>query len=70
MLKQLNQELKAEKRVEERERKLSSKHIPAHQSNARENTYMKKNNFVAAEEDAKAFESKPKLRRTPPQDDK
>jgi hypothetical protein len=31
---------------------------------------LKKNNFVAVEEDVKAFESKPKLRRTPPQDEK
>jgi hypothetical protein len=51
VLKQLNQELKAEKKFEERERKLSSKNIPAisQPSAPRENTYMKKNNFVAAD---------------------
>lgn len=35
----------------------------------RENTHIKKNNFVTTEEDTKAFASRPKIRRTPPQED-
>jgi activator of HSP90 ATPase len=64
VLKQLNQELKAEK---QQERKLSAKNIPA-SAVQRENTQLKRNNYVEGEEDMKGFESKPKLRRTPPKE--
>ena len=65
VLKQLNQELRAEKKAEEQQRKISSKHI-TEQKVQRENTYLKKNNYVASDEELKAFQSKPKINRTPP----
>jgi hypothetical protein len=55
--------------MEEQERKLSSKYISAQENPHRENTHLKKNNFVATEDEVKAFQSKPKLRRTPPKED-
>jgi hypothetical protein len=68
VLRQLNEELRAEKKGVVQERKISNKNLPANSSPAqRENTHVKQNNFVAVtEEDTKAFASRPKIRRTPP----
>ena len=72
VLRQLNQELRAEKKAvvqdkksEVQEQKISSKYIEAQ----RENSHLKKNNFTGPPEEMKVFQSKPKLRRTPPKDD-
>lgn len=71
VLKQLNQELRAEKKAEEQERhdkKVESKYISAQESAHRENMHFKKN-YVPPAEESQAFSSKPKIRRTPPKDD-
>ena len=67
VLRQLNQELKAEKKGDEQERKLSSKHMaaPSHHENAS----VRRNNYLASEEELAIFMAKPKLRRTPPKED-
>lgn len=72
VLRQLNEELRAEKKAVEQERKISNKQIPGNSSPVqRENTYLKKNNnfMIPTEQETKAFASRPKIRRTPPGDD-